>query len=67
MNKRDDIAVELMRLRHAVSEMREWIVPRLNAMDAQIDALLPHEPPPERPIDYKEWRNEIMAKLKRRK
>jgi len=39
----DDTHAELIRLRHAVIAMRDWIVPNLNAIEASIDQLLPKE------------------------
>jgi hypothetical protein len=43
---------ELVRLRYSVAAMREWIATNLNAVEAQIEALLPEDQVPDRPACY---------------
>jgi hypothetical protein len=50
---------ELIRLRHAVVAMRDWIVPNLDALERQIDALVPkHDAPAKTNYDVKSWFDE---------
>jgi len=67
----DDIAIELMRIRHSVISMRETILADLNNLEAQINALLPRRDPPT-PIKYdlntiREWAYGDKAKKHNKK
>jgi hypothetical protein len=48
----DNQLSELIRLRHAVNAMREYISQNLNALDATIDRLLPKESTPTEPQNF---------------
>lgn len=54
-------------LRMSIHAVRERLNQDLNALEAKIDQLLPPELPPERPIDYKKWRDERMSEWKHRR